>query len=648
MVSALDRNQGVIRSCLTTGASKQIEVNPPALFALSPQTPILPSHMSKTLTLVLAALLAAPTTISQQDDALTTVTRKRGKIYKQQVDGLIGALRATARRGAAGAPAAGVLGGDVLSTAKILVAMGHCHRRYHVSDGPVVRPSLDYLLQNRKADGGFGDPATTRWVVDAMKILNPDGYAEDIAACERLLAGKQLDALTFERRVIGVLQAVRTDRFPQHMAAAESKRADAWIQAPGTLDRAQAADVLCALAACQRANRIMDQAGDSGADAPWSTSQEKAFQWLFGQQKAGVFSVTMPVKDDKGETTMRSFPDPAFTGFGLMALQSKPKSKRTGAEQDTIDRGLTWLLTQQNDDGTFGQQVTNYTTCVVVGALTRWADQRKAPALQRAQKAILLFQNTESGGYSPSDRDYGSIGYGNSQRGDLSNLHFSLDALRQTGLPEDHEALKKAIVFLQRTQNLKSTNDYSGRVPHPSKEGETLEVASGDDGGATYYPGNSNAGYAVKPDGTAVARSYGSMTYALLKSYTLAGVQGDDPRVKAAVKWIQDNWTLAVNPGSDPAMGEKVKYAGLFYYYMVLAQALDASGIDTVQVPDPDLVTSGLEPAKPVNWRAALRDHLASIQQPDGTWINGKNGRWMENLPLLCTCYAMAALERCK
>ena len=102
MVSALDRNQGVIRSCLTTGASKQIEVNPPALFALSPQTPILPSHMSKTLTLVLAALLAAPTTISQQDDALTTVTRKRGKIYKQQVDGLIGALRATARRGAAG------------------------------------------------------------------------------------------------------------------------------------------------------------------------------------------------------------------------------------------------------------------------------------------------------------------------------------------------------------------------------------------------------------------------------------------------------------------------------------------------------------------------------------------------------------------
>ena len=287
--------------------------------------------MSKIVTLVLAALLVAPSTTSQQEVASSKVARKRGKIYKPQVDGLIGALRATARRGEAGAAAPGVLGSDVLTTAKILVAMGHCHRRYHVSDGPVVRPSLDYLMQNRRADGGFGAPATTRWVVDALKILNPDGYAEDIAACERMLAGKQLDALTFDARVDGLLQAVRADRFPQHMAAEESKRADSWIQAPSSLDRAQAADVLCALAACQRANRIMDQAGEQSVDAPWSASQARAFQWLFGQQKGGVFSVTMPIKDDKGETQMRSFPDPAFTGFGLMALQSKPRSKRTAA-----------------------------------------------------------------------------------------------------------------------------------------------------------------------------------------------------------------------------------------------------------------------------------------------------------------------------
>ena len=595
--------------------------------------------------LVLVGLLLAPSSAAQQPDPSPAVTRKRGTIYKSQVDGLIGALRATSRRGEAGAAGDGVLGSDVLSTAKILVARGHCHRRYHVSDGPVVRPSLDYLLKNRRSDGGFGDRTITRWVVDAMKVLDPDGLAEDIAACERMLSGEQGDVLTFDAGVDAVLGAVRADRFPQDMGEEAAELADGWIQAPAALDRATAAEVLCALVACQRANRLMDQGSTEQPDAPWSASQERAFAWLFGQQQGGVFSVTMPMKDDAGATVMRSFPDPAFTGFGLMALQSKPASKRTAAEQDVIDRGLRWLLTQQNEDGTFGQQVTNYTTCVVVGALSRWPDPSKAQALKRAQKAILMFQNTESGGYSPGDRDYGSIGYGNSQRGDLSNLHFSLEALRETGLPEDHEALKKAIVFLQRTQNLKSSNDFSGRVPHPDREGETLQVVSGDDGGASYYPGNSNAGYTVNPDGTAIARSYGSMTYALLKSYTLAGVKGDDPRVKAAVKWIQDNWTLAVNPGSDPAMGEKVKYAGLFYYYMVLGQALDAAGVDTVTVSE--ATATGAE-ARQIDWRQALRDHLASIQQPDGTWINGKNGRWMENLPLLCTCYAMAALERCR
>ena len=62
----------------------------------------------------------------------------------------------------------------------------------------------------------------------------------------------------------------------------------------------------------------------------------------------------------------------------------------------------------------------------------------------------------------------------------------------------------------------------------------------------------------------------------------------------------------------------------------------------TVDVPDQE---GGVQK---VDWRQALQDHLASIQQPDGTWVNGKNGRWMENLPLLCTCYAMAALEHCK
>ncbi len=204
------------------------------------------------------------------------------------------------------------------------------------------------------------------------------------------------------------------------------------------------------------------------------------------------------------------------------------------------------------------------------------------------------------------------------------------------------EAMQKALVFLQRTQNLKSHNDWSGQVPDPDAEGALRNTCAGDDGGAAYYPGNSSAGYDVTPDGKAVPRSYGSMTYALLKAYTLAGVEAGDARVRAAVKWIQDNWTLTVNPGSDPSLPEKAKYQGLYYYYMVLAQALNAAGVQRLEVPGADGKT------RQVDWRKELRAHLESVQQPDGTWLNAKNGRWMEDSAFLCTCYAMTALELCQ
>ncbi|HEU4418811.1 MAG TPA: prenyltransferase/squalene oxidase repeat-containing protein, partial [Planctomycetota bacterium] len=396
--------------------------------------------------------------------------------------------------------------------------------------------------------------------------------------------------------------------------------------------------------------KLLDRGQDpAAAGAVFSKAQQKAVEWLMSQQKDGVFSITIPVKNDKGEEVLKSQPDPGMTGFGLLALQTKPKAMRTADEQTAIEKGIKWLIGCQNEDGTWGQHTPNYVTCVVVAALTRREDPAHKQALDKAQRAILGFQNSEAGGYKSSDRDYGSIGYGNSQRGDLSNLHFSLDALRATGLPADHEAFKKALVFLQRTQNLKSVNDFSGKVPDPDREGVVLDATSGDDGGAVYYPGNSNAGYDVLPDGKAVPRSYGSMTYALLKAYTLAGLKGSDPRVQAAVKWIQNNWTLAVNPGADPSMREEVKYQGLFYYYMVLAQALDLAGVQTITFAAKAAGSDGKAvPAGEVNWRKALREHLEAMQRPDGTWVNSKNGRWYENMPLLCTCYAMTGLELCR
>jgi squalene-hopene/tetraprenyl-beta-curcumene cyclase len=124
-------------------------------------------------------------------------------------------------------------------------------------------------------------------------------------------------------------------------------------------------------------------------------------------------------------------------------------------------------------------------------------------------------------------------------------------------------------------------------------------------------------------------RSYGSMTYAGLKSMIYAGVDADDSRIQAAMKWLQKHYTLEENPG----MGT----SGLYYYYHTFAKALDATGEETFTDAD------GAEH----DWRAELVAKLAEEQQPTGAWVN-TNERWLEADPNLSTAYVLLALSYCK
>ncbi len=368
------------------------------------------------------------------------------------------------------------------------------------------------------------------------------------------------------------------------------------------------------------------------AAAGWTKTQQDGFAFMLTQQKDGAFFIATP---------QGNFPDPGLSGLALAALQTKPADLRSEDEQKLIDQGLAALLKQQNDDGSFGRRNTNYTTCAVMLALAKAHRDEFSKPLEKAQHYILGIQNIEDRGFAKEDRDYGSVGYGGDQRGDLSNLSFAIQALRESGLPANDEALSKAVVFLQRSQNRRESNDFAGRVKNGD---EWQEVVSGDDGGAMYYPGNSTAGYVELPDGKVIPRSYGSMTYSLLKCYILAGIPADDPRVQAAVDWIQGNWSVEINPGSDPALGKEAQYQGLYYYYMVLAQALDEAGIEELTVPAND------EDAEPrtVHWKAELSARLEELQHDDGSWLNEESGRWWEDKPLLCTTFALLALERCR
>lgn len=273
----------------------------------------------------------------------------------------------------------------------------------------------------------------------------------------------------------------------------------------------------------------------------------------------------------------------------------------------------------RSDGGVFrtGSLYANYETSVAILCLTEAnKDGRYTEKLNKADAYIRGLQWDEGEDKDPADPAYGGAGYGKHKRPDLSNTQFFMDALQAMGTDVNDEAVKRALTFVSRCQNLETEHNT------------TPFAAKNPDGGFYYTPaagGSSMAG--TTPSGG--LRSYGSMTYAGLKSMIYAGVSADDPRVKAAVKWIKMHYDLKSNPG----MGDQ----GLYYYYHTFAKTLDAMKQDVF------VDQRGVQH----DWRAELRAELARRQLPDGSWVNEAD-RWMEGDPNLVTAYALLALSYCK
>lgn len=182
---------------------------------------------------------------------------------------------------------------------------------------------------------------------------------------------------------------------------------------------------------------------------------------------------------------------------------------------------------------------------------------------------------------------------------------------KATGNDADSEAIKNALVFVNRCQNLESGfND----TPFANKI---------NDGGSYYTP---RPGRGDDTEQSGGLRSYGAMSYSGLKSMLFAGVKEDDPRVKAVIKWIGKNYDLKTHPGQGGS--------GLFYYYHTFAKALDAFGHDTIE--DDQGQTHA--------WRKDLVEELASRQRDDGSFFN-QNQQFFEGDANLCTSFALLALS---
>lgn len=336
---------------------------------------------------------------------------------------------------------------------------------------------------------------------------------------------------------------------------------------------------------------------------------DRGVQWLLAQQ------------NPEGYWSNPDFP--ALTALPVWAMA------QSGApDKGALDKAVKHLLSCVHEDGSIwrepkakqkGGGLSNYNTAVCMVALHALEDPRLVPIVQKARRFLAGTQHLGADDYR------GGMGYDpdtGRPYADLSNSYMAYEAMRLT---ENVEDLRKSG---EKPADLdwKAAEEFLARI-------QNAPAGTNDDnaGGFAYHPAESKAGTVTNEAGEIRFRSYGSMTYAGLLSLIYAEVDRNDPRVQSAFDWSVRHWTLDENPG----MGTE----GLYYFYNVLPKALAAYGRDQITLAD----------GRQINWRAELIRKLLNLQKIDpktghGYWLN-EAGRWWEADPVLVTSYSLLALE---
>ncbi len=327
-------------------------------------------------------------------------------------------------------------------------------------------------------------------------------------------------------------------------------------------------------------------------------------------------------------------PGPAVTGLVLAVLLDQPDIKK---DDPAVTKAVAFILKHvQKDGGIYPVMndvgmLENYNTSICVSALSRLGGDPKIAEVVKNAKKYLKDTQWTSGQPDPKGEKvgedhpfYGGTGYGKHGRPDGSNLNVTLQAFIDTGSDCKDPEIVAAVQFFSRLQGSKANTKYGDKIQP--------------DGGAVYATSvdktkigvpQSQAGE-IEINGASKLRTYGSMTYAMFRSYVYAQLDKNDPRVIDALKWVRHNYTLEVNPG----MPAETKFAGYYYYLVTFSRALSAYGQAEIESAD----------GKKHNWANDLIDKLASLQKPDGSWIN-EHDRWLEGDADIVTAYALTALQ---
>lgn len=358
---------------------------------------------------------------------------------------------------------------------------------------------------------------------------------------------------------------------------------------------------------------------------------------------------------------------PTFPGVGqnalvMAGLMSSPDPIKPSDAQ--IKATMDAMLGVQTEHGAFHSarraQAVYETSCMLF-ALVRACkldpdfakQQRVIDAIRNAQGYLAVTQvdgTAEPGveaDYVVGEDDawYGGWGYGLGRVGEaatkspanMSTTNFALEALHDSGY-EDQEVFERALRFLNRCQNATEVNTEAvGATPEKTEAGDV--AYPGNDGGAMYSPGDSKASFETV-DGQKIPRSYGSMTYTLLKCYLMADPDLSSARAKngvaAVMRWIKnpDHIDFSHNIGMPNTAEKDQRMEGYFYFLWAAARAFAMHGKDL-------LVDANGEEH---DWRVLLVEKFKEHQSGDGSWTNTA-GRWEEAQSCIAGSYLLMGID---
>ena len=309
-------------------------------------------------------------------------------------------------------------------------------------------------------------------------------------------------------------------------------------------------------------------------------------------------------------------PKPGFTALVVDSIARSPDKYRE-TDQPFLKKAAEAIIKHQQPNGSIGTPafgLDTYTTACSILALTAVENPAYAKNVEKARDYLISVQYKDD----EQNPNFGSAGYKTDGRTSGDVTANWIEALKAAGVKEGDPAFKNAEKFLSRLQNNEETN--------PTK---SADYDVGNDGGFIYRPGESKPADEKSKNGKRMPKSYGLMSYAGLKSFMYMDIPKADPRVEAARKWVNDNFTLEEN--------RNIGADGLYYYFLTMAKALSLYG-------DVEIKTSD---GKVHNWAQELTDKLISMQDPDGSWRNKASKRWSEDDSVMVSAFAIRTLSIC-